>query len=434
MSNLRLSPRRSLDEWLTYIQTIHSRSIDMGLERVHQVLDRLNIVPLGYVLISVAGTNGKGSSVGLLEAILTESGYRVGAFTSPHLVHYTERIRVQRTPARESELCRAFEMIEAARGNVALTYFEFGTLAALLIFRVHNLDVAVMEVGMGGRLDAVNAVDADAGLITSIGVDHVRWLGQNRAQIAVEKAGIMRPARPVVVVDPDPPPSLVEHAHNIDARVYRLHQQFGYRARDDDWDWWGPQQRQHRALPRPALVGPWQVRNAAGVLMVLESLSRRLCVNDQAIHHGLRSVSVPGRFQVIPGAPEIILDVAHNLEAVSALQAQLRAMERRDRTIAVCAMLRDKPVQQIATLLAGDIDHWFVAPIEDARGATGEDMRSGILQGLGAGADHRVVPCGSVTAAFEKAHTLAGDDDRIVVFGSFHTVGDIIAHLKLPSH
>jgi dihydrofolate synthase/folylpolyglutamate synthase len=405
----------------------------MGLDRVHQVLDSLNIAPFGYALISVAGTNGKGSSVGLLEAILTEMGYRVGAYTSPHLVHYAERIRVQRTPVSGSELCRAFEMIEAARGNVALTYFEFGTLAALLIFSVHNLDVAVMEVGMGGRLDAVNAVDADAALITSIGVDHVNWLGQDRAQIAVEKAGIMRPARPVVVVDPDPPPSLIKHAHDIDARVYFLHQQFGYQVRDDVWDWWGPQQRQYRGLPRPALVGPWQVRNAAGVLMVLESLSHRLSVNDEAIHHGMRSVSVPGRFQVIPGAPEVILDVAHNLEAVSALRDQLRRMERRDRTIAVCAMLRDKPAQQIATLLAEDIDHWFVAPIDDPRGATGEDMRDAILRGIGAGADHRVVPCGSVTAALEEAHALAGPHDRLVVFGSFHTVGDIIAYLKLPS-
>jgi dihydrofolate synthase/folylpolyglutamate synthase len=405
----------------------------MGLDRVHRVLDSLNIVPLGHVLISVAGTNGKGSSVGLLEALLTEAGYRVGAFTSPHLVHYAERIRVQRIPAHESELCRVFEMIETARGNVALTYFEFGTLAALLIFRVHNVDVAVMEVGMGGRLDAVNAVDADTGLITSIGIDHVNWLGHDRTQIAVEKAGIMRPARPVVVVDPDPPRSLIKHAHDIDARLYRLHQQFGYQVREDVWDWWGPQQRQHRALPMPTLFGPWQVRNAAGVLMVLDSLSNRLNVNDEAIHHGLRSVRVPGRFQVIPGEPEIILDVAHNLEAVSALRDQLRRMERRDRTIAVCAMLRDKPARQIATLLAGDIDHWFVAPIDDPRGASGGDMRGAILRGIGAGADHRVVPCGSVIAAFEEARALAGPDDRLVVFGSFHTVGDIIAHLKLPS-
>lgn len=405
----------------------------MSLDRVHQVLDRLNIAPPEYVLISVAGTNGKGSSVGLLEAILTETGYRVGAYTSPHLVHYAERIRVQRTPARESELCQAFETIEVARGSVGLTYFEFSTLAALLIFNDHNLDVAVMEVGMGGRLDAVNAVDADAALITTISVDHVNWLGQNRTQIAVEKAGIMRPAQPVVVVDPDPPPSLIEHAHDIDARVFLLHHEFGFQVRDDVWDWWGPQQRQHCALPMPALIGPWQVRNAAGVLMVLECVSSSLKVNFEAIHRGLRSVSVPGRFQVIPGAPEIILDVAHNLEAVLALRDQLRDMERRDRTVAVCAMLRDKPVQQIAATLAGDIDHWFVAPLDDARAATGEDMRGGVLRGLGVGVERKVTQCGSVTAAFESAQHWTAPNDRIVVFGSFHTVGDIIAHLKLPS-
>lgn len=430
---MRVSPSRSLDEWLTYIQTVHRRSIDMGLDRVHRVLDRLDITPLEYVLISVAGTNGKGSSVGLLEAILTKAGYRVGAYTSPHLVHYAERIRVQRTPASESELCRAFATIEAARGNVALTYFEFSTLAALLIFHVHRLDLAVMEVGMGGRLDAVNALDADAGLITSIDIDHVNWLGRDRAQIAVEKAGIMRTARPVVVADPDPPPSLIERGHDVGARVHLLHEQFGYHVRDDVWDWWGPEQRRHRALPMPALMGRWQIRNAAGVLMVLGCLSRRLSVIDGAIHQGLRSVSVPGRFQVIPGAPEIILDVAHNTEAVSALRDQLRAMETRDRTIAVCAMLRDKPVAQVASILAEDIDHWLVAPIDDVRGASGADMRDGILHALGADAAAKVVQCGSVTAAFEKAHTLAAPDDRIVVFGSFHTVGDIIAHLKLPS-
>ncbi len=430
---MRANPSRSLDEWLTYIQTVHPRSIEMGLDRVRQVLDRLDIASPSHALISVAGTNGKGSSVGLLEAILMEMGYRVGAFTSPHLVHYAERIRVQRTPVSGSELCRALAMIEAARGDVALTYFEFGTLAALLVFRVHKVDIAVMEVGMGGRLDAVNAVDADIGLITSIGVDHVNWLGQDRAQIAVEKAGIMRPARPVVVVDPEPPLSLVTHAHHVDARLYLLNQQFGYQTRDDDWEWWGPQQRQYRALPRPALIGPWQVRNAAGVLMALASLSHRLRVNEEAIHDGLRSVSVPGRFQVIPGAPDIILDVAHNLEAVLAMRDQLRCMERRKHTIAVCAMLRDKPIRKIAALLAEDIDHWFVAPIDDARGATGKDMRGLILRGLGAGADHRVVLCTSVTAAFDEAQTLAGPDDRLLVFGSFHTVGDIIAYLKLPS-
>ncbi len=430
---MRVSRSRSLAEWLAYVQTVHPRSIEMGLDRVHQVLDSLNISALEYTLITVAGTNGKGSSVGLLEAILVETGYRVGAFTSPHLVHYAERIRVQRLPASESELCRAFAMIEMARGNVPLTYFEFNTLAALLIFRVQNLDVAVMEVGMGGRLDAVNAVDADVGLITNIGIDHVKWLGSDRRQIALEKAGIMRPARPVVVVDPDPPPSLIKHAHEVDARLCLLDQQFGYQVNDGVWDWWGPQQRQYRALPKPRLVGPWQVRNAAGVVMVLECLSRRLGVSDKAICEGLRSVSVPGRFQVIPGGPEIILDVAHNLEAVMAMSDQLQHMERRDRTIAVCAMLSDKPVQQIAAMLAGLIDRWYVAPIEDSRGVSGEDIHYGVVRGLGAGSEDIVIQCASVTAAFEQARSRAGPDDRIVVFGSFHTVGDIIKRLKLPS-
>ncbi len=428
-----VNPRRTLEDWLTHIQSVHWRTIDMSLERVRRVLDNLHIQPLEFVLVSVAGTNGKGSSVGMLEAILAEDGYRTGAYTSPHLVHYGERIRVQGTPAAEAELCRAFEMIEAARDDVPLTYFEFGTLAALLIFHNHNVDVALLEVGMGGRLDAVNAVDADVSLITSIAIDHVNWLGPDRARIAVEKAGVMRAGRPAVVADAEPPPALIEYAQRLKAHLYLLRREFDYQVRGDVWDWSGPGHRRHRALPKPGLMGQWQFRNAAGALMVLECLATQLSVSSEAIRRGLRSVNVPGRFQVLPGGPEIILDVAHNVAAVSALRDQLRTLGARRRTLAVCAMLRDKPVREVAKLLSDDIDQWWVAPIDDPRGAGGEELYREVFHGLGPGAGDKVASCVSVTEAFERARAAAHGDDRILVFGSFHTVGDIIAHLNLPS-
>ncbi len=424
-------PGPRLADWLAYIETVHGRSVDMSLDRVHRVLGRLDDAAPDYLLVSVAGTNGKGSSVGLLEAILTEAGYRVGAYTSPHLIRYAERVRIARVPVPDAALCRAFETIETARGDIPLTYFEFGTLAALLLFRAADLDVAVMEVGMGGRLDAVNAVDPVVSVITNVGIDHVDWLGSERSQIALEKAGVMRPARPVVLGDENPPQELLARARALGSGLYRIGHEFNYRTYRDAWDWHGPQSRQRRRLPFPSLVGAWQLRNAAAVLMVLDCLKERIPLEDSAVHRGLHSVRVPGRFQIVPGDPKIILDVAHNLDAVRAMHGQLRKCGVKGRTYAVCAMLRDKPVREIAKILAHDVDGWFVAPIDVRRGASAEYMRNEILLGLGGASKSAITVHASVVEAFDCARAQAAAGERILVFGSFYTVGDIMTHLQL---
>ncbi len=425
--------KRSLADWLTHIESVHHRSVDLGLERIRRVIGNLDILPLPYPLINVAGTNGKGSSVALLEAMLSAAGPRVGSFTSPHLVHYTERIRIDGRPVSAAELCGVFADIEAARREVPLTYFEFGALAALLLFRARDIDIAVMEVGMGGRLDAVNAVDADVALITSVAIDHTQWLGHDRDHIAVEKAGIMRSGRPVVYAEPHPPATLTAEAHRIQARLYRQPDDFYFRAHGDRWDWHGPVWRR-LGLPRPALPGPVQLQNAAGVLMVLECLPGGLQIGNPAVRSGLRSVRAPGRFQILAGRPTVVLDVAHNPASVSVLRKQLHSLPGCGRTLAVCAMLRDKPIELMVRTLAADVDRWYVAAVNSPRGTTGEQMHervtAGISEVVAAPAVHL---CPSVVDAFGAARSEAAAGDTIVVFGSFYTVGDIIDHLNLPS-
>jgi dihydrofolate synthase/folylpolyglutamate synthase len=415
---------RTLDDWLTYIQSVHFRSVDMSLERVREVYARLFPAGPAFAVISVAGTNGKGSTVAMLDACLRVAGKRAGAYTSPHLVRHNERVCVNGVPATDAEFCVAFERIEEARGAIPLTYFEFGTLAALLIFTVRGVEVAVLEVGMGGRLDAVNICDADASLVTAIGLDHQHWLGPDRDAIGFEKAGIFRPGRPAVCSDPRPPATIAAYAAKVGARFLQIGKDYYIEDRGGEWCWHGPAGARLN-LPRPQLRGAFQLYNAAGVVTALKMLSARLPVADGSLREGMARATVRGRFQRLREAPEVMADVCHNAQAAYALRENLRALPRSGRTLAVCGMLRDKPVEQVTAILSPLVDEWHAAVLEGPRGMSAGEIGARISDGCGGRQPVRVH--NSAVAAYDAALSAAAARDRILVFGSFHTVGDIIA-------
>lgn len=413
---------RTLDNWLNYIESVHSRSMDLSLERVREVLARLLPAGPGFAVISVAGTNGKGSSVAMADACLRAAGKRTGAYTSPHLVRHNERVRIDGAPASDAEFCAAFERIEAVRGTIPLTYFEFGTLAALLIFAARGVEVAVLEVGMGGRLDAVNTCDADVALVTAIGLDHQRWLGHDREAIGFEKAGIFRPHRPAVCSDPRPPASIAAHAAGVGAHFQQLGRDFFIEQRGPEWIWYGAAGAR-LPLSQLGLRGTFQLYNAAGVVTALKLLPAGLRPGDDSLRRGLAAASIRGRLQTLREGPEVIADVCHNAPAARVLRDNLRALPQR-RTLAVCGMLRDKPVEQVAAILRSSVDEWHVAGLAGQRGMSTDEMRARVAEGIQGRRPvhaHR-----TAVAAYDAAFAAAGAPDRIVVFGSFHTVGDII--------
>ncbi|MEW6645599.1 MAG: bifunctional tetrahydrofolate synthase/dihydrofolate synthase [Pseudomonadota bacterium] len=414
----------TLDAWLAWQETLHPSAIDLGLERVAAVLHRLHPAPPPFAVITVGGTNGKGSTVAMLDAILRAGGYRVGAYTSPHLLRYNERVRLDGNVVDDAALCTAFERIDQARGDISLTYFEFGTLAALDIFWQGGVDVAILEVGMGGRLDAVNVLDADVALVTTVDIDHAQWLGDTREAIAFEKAGIYRAGRPAVYGSVDVPHSLRQHAAAIGARLYCYGMDFGATPEGEGWRWWGGGQERH-ALPLPALRGRSQLQNAAGVLMALAAVAHRLPLDQAQIRAGLLAATLPGRFQIQPGEVVRILDVAHNPQAAAELAANLAAMPCAGRTLAVVGMLADKDMAGALGQLRDAIDHWYAAALQVPRGATTAQLTAA-LAAAGAGAE-RVTACGDVAAALAQAQAAARAGDRIVVFGSFYTVAEALA-------
>jgi len=416
----------SLPAWLDYLERLHPQAMEFGLARIGAVRERLGIVA-DFPLITVGGTNGKGSTCALLESVLRCAGYRVGLYTSPHLLRYNERVRIDAREAGDAALVRAFERVEAARAGVSLTYFEFGTLAAMLMFVEAAVDAAVLEVGLGGRLDAVNLFDADCAVLVSVGLDHMEYLGGTREAIGAEKAGIFRSGRPAVVADPDPPASVVQHAADIGADLLLAERDFGARARDQDWIFWSINGRR-AGLPWPALRGDFQLGNASAALMALEALRTRLPVDMGAVRRGLVEVELSGRFQVLPGRPMVILDVAHNPHAAARLRENLARL-RGGRTLAVCAMLADKDIAGVADTLADSVDAWFVAPLPGPRGLTAQAMQAALRARLRA----PVQACASVDAALEQAREQAGPDDKIVVFGSFLTVAAALAATGIRS-
>jgi dihydrofolate synthase/folylpolyglutamate synthase len=414
----------TLDDWLRWQETLHPARIDLGLDRVGGVAERLELLDPRHRVVTVAGTNGKGSSVAMLESVLRAGGYRVGAYTSPHLLHYRERIRIDGVFADDAPLCEAFERIDRARGETSLSYFEFGTLAALLLFQSADLDIALLEVGLGGRLDAVNVLDPDIALITSIGLDHQAWLGDTREAIGWEKAGIMRPGRPAVCADPDPPDSIAAHAHMTGARLLQINSDFGYDSHGPTWDWWAADGRGQRRLPRPALSGAFQLQNAAGVVMVLELLRDHLPVARTALERGLEAVALPGRFQRLRGPPECILDVAHNPDSVAALSRQLLDRPIQGDTIAVIGVLDDKDLSAMLAPLRGLVTRWHAAAPDSPRARAAEDVRAELRR---VDAGWSVVLHADVAEAYRAARASACDVDRILVFGSFYTVAEVLA-------
>jgi dihydrofolate synthase/folylpolyglutamate synthase len=414
------SKLQTLQQWLEHIERLHPQAIALGLNRVQQVRRALGLDP-AFPVITVGGTNGKGSVCAMLEAILHFAGYRVACYTSPHLLRYNERVRIARDEASDADLARAFSAVDRARGDVQLTYFEFGTLAALWLFAERGVEAAVLEVGLGGRLDAVNAFDADCAVVTAVDIDHVDFLGADREAIGREKAGIFRGGRPAVCADAAPPDSLLRHAAETGARLLRIGVDFGVTVQDRQWQYWGPHGRRN-ALPHPALRGAPQLANAAAAITALETLRERLPVTMNDIRAGLLQADLPGRFQVLPGRPVVILDVAHNPQAARSLAASLAAMSHRGRTYAVFAMLADKDIAGVVAALAPAVAHWFIAGLDVARGAGVDDMERALSA---AGAD-ALTRCRDVAAAYAQACELATENDRILVFGSFYTVATVM--------
>ena len=414
----------TLADWLAHCERLHPKTIELTLDRVAGVKARLGIAFAAPTIV-VAGTNGKGSTCAMLESIALAAGYRVGLYSKPHLVHFEERCRVGGRSVDAAALLPHFEAVEQARGDVSLTYFEFTLLAIASLFAATPLDLVILEVGLGGRLDAVNAFDSDCAVITSIDVDHVEYLGTDRESIGREKAGIMRAGKPVIVSDPVPPRSVIDEAARIGADLWLPGRDFRHAGDRQQWNWSGRSTR-FSGLGYPALRGANQLLNASGVLAAFEALRERLPIPAQAIRTGLATVELAGRFQVVPGAPTIVLDVAHNPHAVAALALNLDQMGFFPRTHAVFGAMRDKDIDAILTRMAPLVDHWHFTDLPVARAASAEQIAER-FRGLGLqGGAADVATHASSSEALAAALNGADPADRIVVFGSFYTVGGVL--------
>ncbi len=413
----------TLSEWLAYLETLHPKAIAMGLDRVSAVFARLGVA-LTCPVITVGGTNGKGSTCALLECMLRAGGYRVGAYTSPHLLRYNERVRIDGAEATDEALLEAFAAVESVRLTTPLTYFEFGTLAALCLLARAELDVVVLEVGLGGRLDAVNVVDADVAIVTTVAIDHVDYLGTTREEIGREKAGIFRPGAFAICADRSPPATLLAQASAIDARLLRIGIDYDFTAHDGQWSYRGPGGARH-GLPMPALRGAYQLANAATALATLDVLRHRLAVSMGAIREGLVSVELTGRLQVLPGRPVTVLDVAHNPQAAAALSDGLASMGFHPRTWAVFGIMADKDIDSVIAALLPRVDRWYIASLPPPRGATALDLRLRLEAAGVAPADIR--DFADPASAYRAAREAVAEADRIIVFGSFLTVAAALA-------
>jgi len=415
----------TLPEWLDWQEKLHFTEVDPGLERIGAAWKALGGTPnLPFTVITVAGTNGKGSSVAILESILRAAGYKTGTYTSPHILHYNERICINGEPCSDSEICNTFQKIDTARDALSLTYFEFATLAAAEIFREKKIDIAILEVGMGGRLDAVNLFDTDIALITPISLDHTSWLGDSREQIGKEKAGIIRANKPVVLSEAEPPQSVLSHASELMSPSYQATNEFNSVLSENSWHWKN-EQREFKVLPLPALEGRYQVQNAAAALQVLSLLidEKGYLISEQDIKIGLVQVSLSGRFQRITGEIEQILDVTHNEQGARNLSELLTETPVQGQTFAVMGMLKDKDAATVARILSPSIDHWYVGSLEGGRGMTSEHLSEQLNQSVGA---NKIEQFDSVELAYQQAWNMAKKGDRVLIFGSFHTVEAVL--------
>ena len=418
----------SLDDWLNWQAQVHPWSIDLGLERASKVFKNLNPNHSQPPTIVVAGTNGKGSCIAFLEAIYRAQGYRVGTYTSPHILKYNERIKIDGQPVNDQQICQAFERIDAVRNEVSLSDFEFGTLAALDIFWRADLDIQLLEIGLGGRLDAVNIIDSDVALITSISIDHVDWLGGTREMIAYEKAGIFRKNVPAVIGDLEPPQSLINCALKKQTPLRRIDKEFNFKKKGDRWDWFCEmdEKQSFLNLPEPALKGEHQYRNASAALMAVIEMKKRLPMNEEAIHQGLQSAQIKGRFQLIQGDIPVLLDVAHNLQAVKALFAYLLEHYSDKKIYAVFSMMKDKDIKGVIGIIDSVIDHWYISPINNSSRAVNDSVMRDYFDQCGV--DNVSLGYENFSDSYGAARKCATSDDLIIVFGSFLLVTEYFVH------
>lgn len=412
----------SLQQWLDWQESLNPKTIDLGLDRVRQVLGALGLSEnFNCPVITVAGTNGKGSSVAMLESILGAAEYRVGCYTSPHLFHYNERIRINGQPVTDDMLCQAFEAVDQARADVALTYFEFGTLAALVIFAQAGLEIVVLEVGLGGRLDAVNVINPDVALISSVGLDHMDWLGTDIESIAREKAGIFRANRAAIYGSLKTIPAIQLVADETGASLLAAGKDYLFQNISDKiWQLHGPGIH-YPDLPLPSLKGQVQVQNAAAVVMALSQLQLPRPLMIEAISRGLSHIELAGRCQIIHQHPQVIVDVAHNPQAAEALVEALSGLEHKGRTLALVAMLKDKAIDEVVARMSTVVDDWYTAGLAVPRGLDADSMAKAVNSQL---ADGTLSAGQTVAKSCEQALSKMSKEDRLIVFGSFYTVAE----------
>ena len=421
------APRFSrLADWLEWQERLHFTAIELGLDRCNRVAQRMGLLSPDSKVISVSGTNGKGSSAAMLDAILRKSGYRVGAYTSPHLTRYNERICIDGAQVTDERVCAAFDRIDRARGDISLTYFEFGTLAALDIFQQAQLDVVILEVGLGGRLDAVNILDADVALVVTIDLDHEKWLGYDRESIGREKAGIFRSGCPAVCSDPVAPQSIAACARETGAHLYQAGRDFYAVVQAQSWTW-RHAGAVYEDLPKPGINNDRQVQNASGVLMALTTLAAEFPVRLETIKSCLRDFRLAGRFQTIPGKTPFILDVAHNPQAVSALVENAKKIPGFGATHVMIGMLRDKNHDAVFGKLTEVADYWYLAGLHEERAASVTELRGALEKHTDA---EKIRQFNTVGKALAAAEAGARTGDRIIVTGSFVTVGAALNYLR----
>ncbi|MBC7490440.1 MAG: bifunctional tetrahydrofolate synthase/dihydrofolate synthase [Glaciimonas sp.] len=427
----------TLDEWLVLLESRHFKTIDMGLDRVKLVKERLNI-QFNCPVIMVAGTNGKGSTSAMLESMLLRAGYKVGLYIKPHFLLFNERVQLNGKSASDKALISSFEIVEAHCSDISLTYFEFTTLAIMYLLASANLEIVILEVGLGGRLDAVNVVDADVAIVTSIDIDHTYYLGDTREKIGFEKAGIFRPGKTAICSDPVPPQSLIDHANAIGADLWLLGRDFNYTGDKQQWNYGGRGQRRN-SLGYPSLRGANQLLNASAALAALEALRNQLPVSAQEVRTGLVTVQLPARFQVIPGQPLVVLDVAHNPHASATLAQNLDNMGFHPYTFGIFGAMLDKDIEGIIAQLKGRIDYWCVTNLPLPRAATAEHLRQSLIAAgvevqESAKAESTIQSFNTPAEAYANALSRAGEDDRVVVFGSFLTVAGVMQTKKSGLH
>ena len=426
----------TLPDWLAMLETRHSETqINMGLDRVQAVKARMQLA-FTCPVIMVAGTNGKGSTCAMLESVLLRAGYKVGLYIKPHFLDFNERARVLGEMASDEQIVASFNAVEAVRGDTPLTYFEFTTLAILHLLSQAKLDVAILEVGLGGRLDAVNVIDADVAIVTSVDIDHTDYLGDTREAIGFEKAGIFRPGKAAICSDPVPPQSLIDHAAAIGADLWLMGRDFNYSGDKQQWNYGGREQRRN-SLAYPSLRGANQILNATAVLAALEVLKLKLPVGAQEVRTGLVTVELPGRFQVLPGRPSVILDVAHNPHAASALNQNLGNMGFHPYTYAVFGSMQDKDIDGVLAAMCEHVDHWCLTGLPSPRAATASELAAKVqimLEDKPDSSEHTVSIFDDPAQAFANAMSRAGENDRIVVFGSFLTVAGVMKARKSSLH